>query len=161
MSKLPVVLTNANQSFTDTQKAQARANIGVLSAGDTLTLLQNKLNKPSIVRSSYTFSDSAAAENLLYSYTAVAECIVDITVSIRAKCSTLTAPLSLEVRWEPVNDAFNTDNFSLNDQNYVAVSFRSVMHLAQGNVFNVKILNNNTSYPISGDGLIMGYMFTL
>ena len=33
-NQVPVVLTNANQSFTDTQKAQGRTNIGAASGAD-------------------------------------------------------------------------------------------------------------------------------
>ena len=42
MSKLPVVLTNANQSFTDTQKAQGRTNIGAAAAADLQTEISNR-----------------------------------------------------------------------------------------------------------------------
>ena len=44
MSKLPVVLTNANQSFTDTQKAQGRTNIGAASTSDLSTEITNRTN---------------------------------------------------------------------------------------------------------------------
>ena len=42
MSKVPVVLTNANQSFTDTQKAQGRTNIGAAAAADLQTEISNR-----------------------------------------------------------------------------------------------------------------------
>ena len=42
MSKLPVVLTSANQSFTDTQKAQGRTNIGAAAAADLQTEISNR-----------------------------------------------------------------------------------------------------------------------
>ena len=42
MSKLPVVLTNAEQSFTDTQKAQGRTNIGAAAAADLQTEISNR-----------------------------------------------------------------------------------------------------------------------
>ena len=42
MPKLPVVLTNANQSFTDTQKAQGRTNIGAAAAADLQTEISNR-----------------------------------------------------------------------------------------------------------------------
>lgn len=40
--QVPVVLTNANQSFTDTQKAQGRTNIGAAAAADLQTEISNR-----------------------------------------------------------------------------------------------------------------------
>ena len=40
--QVPVVLTNANQSFTDTQKAQGRTNIGAAAAADLQTEIFNR-----------------------------------------------------------------------------------------------------------------------
>ena len=42
--QVPVVLTNANQSFTDTQKAQGRTNIGAASTSDLSTEVTNRSN---------------------------------------------------------------------------------------------------------------------
>ena len=41
-NQVPVVLTNANQSFTDTQKAQGRTNIGAAAAADLQTEISNR-----------------------------------------------------------------------------------------------------------------------
>lgn len=40
--QVPVVLTNANQSFTDTQKAQGRTNIGAAAAAVLQTEISNR-----------------------------------------------------------------------------------------------------------------------
>lgn len=40
--QVPVVLTNANQSFTDTQKAQGRTNIGAAAVADLQTEISNR-----------------------------------------------------------------------------------------------------------------------
>ena len=159
--KILTPIVSAAQSFTDTQKVQVRANIGVLSAGDTLTLLQNKLNKPSIVRSSYNINDSSSADNTLYTYTATAPCIIDLSVSIYANSPTLSGTLGLMVRWEPVNDSYDTDYFVLKDADHGSAFSRCVKTLSTGDVFRCAILNGNTSYPYTASGLIMGYMFTL
>ena len=41
-NQVPVVLTNANQSFTDTQKARGRTNIGAAAAADLQTEISNR-----------------------------------------------------------------------------------------------------------------------
>ena len=42
-NQVPVVLTNANQSFTDTQKAQGRTNIGAASTSDLISCFKDNL----------------------------------------------------------------------------------------------------------------------
>ena len=59
MSKVPVVLTNANQSFTDTQKAQGRTNIGAASTSDLNTEITNRTNADTTLL--YDINNEAAA----------------------------------------------------------------------------------------------------
>lgn len=135
------------QSSTDTEKAQARTNIGAASAADIIH---------TVVRNNFSFSDSASADITLYTYTAAAACLIDVTVSLYVFSNTLVGAQSYMVRFEPISDSYNTNYFSLNGQEKSAVSFRCVQSLSAGQVFRIAILNENTSYPISGSGLIMG-----
>ena len=135
------------QSRTDTEKAQARTNIGAASAADIIH---------TVVRNNFSFTDSASADITLYTYTAAAACLIDVTVSLYVFSNTLVGAQSYMVRFEPIADSYNTNYFSLNGQEKSAVSFRCVQSLSAGKVFRIAILNENTSYPISGSGLIMG-----
>ena len=63
MSKLPVVLTNANQSFTDTQKAQGRTNIGAASTSDLSTEVTNRSNADTTLQNNIDNEASARAHD--------------------------------------------------------------------------------------------------
>lgn len=148
MAEILYPLVSAAQSFSDIQKAQARTNIGALGV-------------PTVIRSSYNITNSSAADNTLYTYTATAPCIIDLSVSVYANSATLSGTLGLMVRWEPVNDSYNTDYFVLKDADHANAFSRCVKTLATGDVFRCAILNGNTSYPYSASGLVMGTLYAL
>ena len=81
--QVPVVLTNANQSFTDTQKAQGRTNIGAASTSDLSTEITNRTNADTTLQSN--IDNEATARNN-----------ADTTLSNRI--GTLATNLSSEIR---------------------------------------------------------------
>lgn len=148
MAQILYPLVSAAQSFTDTQKAQGRTNLGALGI-------------PTVIRSSYNINDSSSADNTLYTYTATAPCIIDLSVSVYAISATLSGTLGLMIRWEPVNDNYNTDYFVLKDADHANAFSRCVKTLATGDVFRCAILNGNTSIPFTASGLVMGTLYAL
>ena len=82
-NQVPVVLTNANQSFTDTQKAQGRTNIGAASTSDLSTEITNRTNADTTLQ--YIINNEATARNT-----------ADTTLSNRI--GTLATNLSSEIR---------------------------------------------------------------
>ena len=148
MSAKKELMINSSQSFSESEKLQGRTNLGALGI-------------PNVIRSSFNISNSSAADNTLYTYTATAPCIIDLSVSIYANSPTLSGTLGLMVRWEPVNDSYNTDYFVLKDADHGSAFSRCVKTLSTGDVFRCAILNGNTSYPYTASGLIMGMRFDL
>src|SRR5574344_1125365 len=81
--QVPVVLTNANQSFTDTQKAQGRTNIGAAAAADLQTEISNR---------------TTADTTLLYNIDNEASARTTADTTINNRISTLATNLSTEIR---------------------------------------------------------------
>ena len=148
MSAKKELMINSSQSFSESEKLQGRTNLGALGI-------------PTVIRSSYNITNSAAADNTLYTYTATAPCIIDLSVSVYANSATLSGTLGLMIRWEPVNDNYDTDYFVLKDADHANAFSRCVKTLATGDVFRCAILNGNTSYPYSASGLVMGCRYSL
>lgn len=58
-NQVPTVLTNAAQSFTDTQKAQGRANIDAASTSDLSTEITNRSNADTTLQNNINNEASA------------------------------------------------------------------------------------------------------
>src|SRR5574344_1145079 len=98
--QVPVVLTNANQSFTDTQKAQGRTNIGAAAAADLQTEISNRSTADTTLlyninneASARTNADTTLQNNI--DNEASARTTADTTINNRI--STLATNLSTEI----------------------------------------------------------------
>ena len=98
--QVPVVLTNANQSFTDTQKAQGRTNIGAAAAADLQTEISNRSTADTTINNristlatnlSTEISDRDAAD------TALSGCINSEITNRVGGDGALNASLTMEV----------------------------------------------------------------
>ena len=105
--QVPVVLTNANQSFTDTQKAQGRTNIGAAAAADLQTEISNRSTADTTINNRIsTLATNLSTEitnrtnadtTLLFNIDNEASARTNADTTINNRISTLATNLSTEI----------------------------------------------------------------